>query len=109
MVKVECYSGYKINERPTAFTLMEYGYKRSFKVVEVLDVWYGETSDYFKVKADDSNIYLLKYDGNLDQWDLIFYQDPKKMNILQPGLEGVKLPFQPVWEGSSFPRSNPIH
>ncbi len=109
MVKVECFSGYKINERPVAFHLIERGAKRSFQVQELIDSWYGETADYFKVKADDDNIYLLKYDGNCDQWDLIFYQDARKMDILQPPGAGVKPPFYPVHGNSRVSRSIPIH
>ena len=63
MITVECYSGYRVNERPITFTLSECDYTRSFRVREVLDRWFGETADYFKVEADDDNIYLLKYDG----------------------------------------------
>ena len=109
MVKVECFSGYKINERPVAFHLIERGTKRSFKVQELIDSWYGETADYFKVKADDDNIYLLKYDGNCDRWDLIFYQDSRKMELLQSPDAEVKLPYDPVHGNSRGSRSIQIH
>ena len=84
MVKVECYSGYRVNERPIAFTINESDFTRSFKVREVIDRWFGESADYFKVIADDGNIYLLKYDGRQDTWDLIFYQDPQRIKEIQP-------------------------
>lgn len=77
MIHVECYSGYRINERPRAFTLKD----RSYCVREVLDSWYGETSQYFKVEADDYNIYLLKYDNFQDEWDLVFFQDVGKRDV----------------------------
>lgn len=109
MVRVECFSGYKINERPVAFHLIERDTKRSFKVRELIDSWYGETADYFKVKADDDNIYLLKYDGNQDQWDLIFYQDSRKMAILQSPEAGVTPPSYPVHGNSRVSGSSPIH
>jgi hypothetical protein len=84
MVTVECYSGYRVNERPITFTLSECDYTRSFRVREVLDQWFGETADYFKVEADDDNIYLLKYDGRQDAWDLIFYQNPRRLKAVRP-------------------------
>ena len=84
MVKVECYSGYRVNERPVAFTINESDYTRSFKIREVIDRWFGETADYFKVIADDDNIYLLKYDTCQDNWDLVFYQDPRRIQDIQP-------------------------
>lgn len=80
MLKVECFSGYKLNERPIAFSLMD----RRYEVRDIIDRWYGEGSSYFKVRADDENIYLLKYDEWRDHWDLVLYQNPKK-------LEGVPL------------------
>ena len=78
MIKVECFSGYKLNERPLAFSLMD----RRFEVKDIIDRWYGEGTSYFKVKADDDNIYLLKYDEWEDRWEFVFYQNPKKLNSL---------------------------
>jgi len=109
MLKVECYSGYKVNERPVAFTIVEHEFKRSFQVLEVLDSWYGETADYFKVRADDDNIYLLKYDGSQDQWDLIFYQDPRRISIVQSAPLAVKPTLQYVRGGSGTQSSLSIH
>jgi hypothetical protein len=109
MVKVECYSGYRVNERPVAFTFNERNYTRSFKVREVIDSWFGETADYFKVIADDDNIYLLKYDGRQDTWDLIFYQDPRRIEKVQSLEPGFRAPFPSVPNGGGTPRSFPIH
>jgi len=78
MLNVECHSGYKVNEKPVAFSLID----RKYQVEDIIDRWYGEGSSYFKVRADDSNIYLLKYDGCQDKWDLVFYQNPKKLGAL---------------------------
>lgn len=79
MITVECLSGTRINERPVAFTFSERNYTRSYRIQEVLDTWFGETADYFKVAADDGNIYLLKYDGRQDAWDLVLYQNPRRL------------------------------
>ena len=49
MLKVECYTSSKLNERPVAFSLSNSRYK----VEEIIDRWYGEGSRYFKIKADD--------------------------------------------------------
>ncbi len=107
MITVECYSGYRVNERPITFTLSECDYTRSFRVREVLDRWFGETADYFKVEADDDNIYLLKYDGRQDAWDLILYQDPRRLKTVRPSeLEATP---QSVLKGTGTQRSIPIH
>jgi hypothetical protein len=56
-IRVECYSGYKGNERPLRFYLDEHQYA----VEEVLDQWYGPNDVYFRVRADDGNLYILRY------------------------------------------------
>jgi len=70
MLKVKCYSGYKANERPVSFSIEE----KEFQVKEILDHWYGPDYTYFKVKADDENIYILKYSEHEDSWELEFYR-----------------------------------
>ena len=63
---VECYSGYKANERPLAFSLGA----RRHTVEEVLDRWYGLGATYFRVRSDDGNIYILRHDAEPDVWTL---------------------------------------
>jgi hypothetical protein len=72
-IQVECYSGYKADERPIAFTYQ--GERR--EIQEIVDRWYegGLDSskpiiDYFKVRALDGNIYLLRFQRELDAWSL---------------------------------------
>ena len=43
---MECYSGYKGDERPVRFFLGE----RDYQVLEIQDQWYGPESIYFKVR-----------------------------------------------------------
>lgn len=65
-VEVHAYSGYKANEKPRSFVLNE----RRYQVEEVCDQWYGPDSSYFKVRADDQNLYILQYKPALDEWSL---------------------------------------
>ncbi len=65
-VTVEAYSGYKANERPQRFQLAG----RRYDVVQILDRWYGPDSLYFKVRAEDRNYYILRYDSDRDEWSL---------------------------------------
>jgi hypothetical protein len=109
MVKVECYSGYRVNERPVAFTINECDYTRSFKIREIIDRWFGETADYFKVIADDENIYLLKYDSCQDVWDLIFYQDPRRIQEIQLPEQEIKLPSRYFSREGGIRQSFSIH
>ena len=68
-LKVECYSGYKADQRPLRFTPLLQG-GRTYQVREVLDQWYGEDYQCFKVRADDGNLYILRHSGTEDDWTL---------------------------------------
>ena len=72
-INVRCYSGYKANERPVCFSIGE----RSLNVEELIDQWYGPDYSYFKVRADDGNMYILKYDEFIDEWEMNFFQDKR--------------------------------
>lgn len=74
-IKVKTYSGYKTNERPTSFVIGE----RIFKVEEVLDRWYGEDHDYFKLRADDDCTYIIRYDRAEDEWELTMMEDRRNL------------------------------
>lgn len=66
LIEVNCYSGYKANERPLSFVLGE----RTFQVIRIVERWVGEEHDYFKVIADDEEVYILKWHRNQDRWSL---------------------------------------
>lgn len=66
-VRVECYSGYRAEERPIAFWLGE----RRVAVREILDRWLGEDHAYFKIAGDDGVRYILRRDDRRDRWELI--------------------------------------
>jgi hypothetical protein len=57
-LRVECYSGFKADERPVRFELNGTVYL----VEELLDQWYGPRDTYFKIRADDGNLYILRHD-----------------------------------------------
>jgi hypothetical protein len=65
-IEVECYAGTRYPERPLAFMVRG----QRFKVTRVLDRWYGEEAQYFKVMAEDRLIYLLRYTPGQDTWTL---------------------------------------
>jgi hypothetical protein len=68
-LQVTCYSGYSAHERPVSFILG----KTKFGVRDVIDRWYGPDYLYFKVRADDGNIYILKCDEKKNEWELEMY------------------------------------
>ena len=69
-VRVECYSGYRGEERPVRFTLGEH----TLEVQEIEDQWYSPGATYFRVVAADRNIYILRHDEHEDVWTLEGYR-----------------------------------
>ena len=72
MIKVEFCSKLQTKERPVAFRVCD----RRYRIKEIVDRWYGVGEVFFKVEADDNNIYLLKYEEGQGCWDLVFFQNP---------------------------------
>jgi hypothetical protein len=73
-IKVECYCGYRGEERPVRFTLGE----QVLDVVEIEDQWYGPSSRYFRLRAGDGNLYLLRHDEGIDRWSLEAFRRPPR-------------------------------
>ncbi len=72
-IQVECYSGYRSNERPVAFTFQG----RRLDIQEIVDRWYEGSLDatrpaidYFKVKTDTNQVFLLRYLSLFDSWSI---------------------------------------
>jgi len=55
-LEVECYSGAKADDRPVRFRLGGHQYL----VNEVVDQWYGPSEVFYKVRANDGNLYILR-------------------------------------------------
>lgn len=68
-VRVECYAGYRGEETPRRFLLGE----RVVTVVEVLDRWLSPEHRYFKLRADDGGVYILRHDVVRGDWVLTLY------------------------------------
>lgn len=69
-VRVECYSGYRADQRPLRFTLGE----KTLQVLQTADQWYGPEDVYFKVIAEDGNTYVLRHNEAADAWTLAAYR-----------------------------------
>ncbi len=65
-IAVECYSGYRGEQEPRAFTLGE----RRFEVRELVDRWLHPAHRYFKVRVDDGRQFILRQDGDSGEWEL---------------------------------------
>ena len=73
-VQVECYSGRKAEEKPLRFRIDGHEYI----VEEVLDQWYGPEDIFFKIQADDGNLYVLRRHTSVPdgEWDLVSFRKP---------------------------------
>ncbi len=69
-LKVECYSGYRADERPQRFAFRKTKGTPTYEVEEVLDQWYGADYQCFRVRANDGNIYVLRHQASEDCWRL---------------------------------------
>jgi len=70
-ITVECYSGYKADEYPRAFTLEN----KRYEIKEVIDRWYQgylnpefPEANYFRIETACGNRFLLKHDLKNDKW-----------------------------------------
>jgi hypothetical protein len=71
-LNVECYSGRKADERPVRFWLDG----RLYHVETVLEQWYDPEHIFYKVRANDGNLYILRLQTSTPdgQWDLISFR-----------------------------------
>ena len=69
-IRVECYAGYRGEQEPLAFSLGE----RRLTVRAVVDRWFAPTQRWFKVDADDGNVYVLRHDEASGDWELAAYR-----------------------------------
>ena len=69
---VECYAAYKAEHRPTRFRIDAHEYR----VVELVDQWYGPEDAWYKVRADDENIYILRHQTCVPDgaWELVSFR-----------------------------------
>ena len=72
---LQCYSGSKADERPVRFRLDD----REYLVEEILDQWYGPEHIFFKLRADDSNFYILCHRTSLPdgEWELVSFRETR--------------------------------
>jgi hypothetical protein len=70
VIRVEAYAGYKAGERPLRIQLGD----RWLAVEEVVDRWYDPDAVYFRVRAEDGAMYVLRHSEPDDVWTLEAYR-----------------------------------
>jgi hypothetical protein len=66
LVRVECYAGYKGDERPVRVHLGD----RSLQIVEIEDRWYSPGATFFRVVVEGGDRYVLHCEDGQDFWTL---------------------------------------
>ena len=74
-LSVQCYAGHKADEKPLRFHLNDH----ECLVEEVLDRWYGPDHQFFKLRADDGNLYILRHRTSVPEgeWELASFRETK--------------------------------
>jgi len=69
-LKVECYAGYRGDERPVRLRLDE----MTLEVVEVEDQWYSPGETYFRVRVADGDRYVLRQVEAQNAWYIVGFR-----------------------------------
>jgi hypothetical protein len=74
-VDAQCYAGTKADERPVRFQLDD----RAYLVEEVIDQWYGPEHVFFKLRADNNNVYILRHRTSVPdgEWELVSFRETR--------------------------------
>lgn len=72
VVQVECYSGYKADERPVKLIFGER--PNALKIRTIEDRWYSPGAIYFRVVVEDGDRYVLRHEEAQDVWSLTGYR-----------------------------------
>jgi hypothetical protein len=69
-IRVECYAGYRGEQEPLAFWLGE----RRLAVRAIVDRWFAPQRRWFRVDADDGDVYVLRHDEATGDWEIAAYR-----------------------------------
>jgi hypothetical protein len=72
LLRVECYSGHKADQRPQRVFLHE----QQFEVTEVEDRWYSPGFTFFRVLLDTGERYVLRHQEAQDLWTIEAFRRP---------------------------------
>lgn len=72
LLRVECYAGYKGDERPVKLQIDE----QMVEIAEVEDRWYSPGATYFRVLLVNGERYVLRREDAQDTWTLEAFRSP---------------------------------
>lgn len=82
-LRVECYAGYRADQRPLRFALRGH----IFEITEVQDQWYSPGAIYFRVRTDDGDYFVLRHDEGQDVWTLDAFRSARVRPPLPEALQ----------------------
>jgi hypothetical protein len=68
-LRVECYAGDRADTEPRRLFIGG----REVSVTEVIDRWLDPRHRYFKLRGDDSGVYLVRQDTLSNEWELTLF------------------------------------
>jgi hypothetical protein len=74
MVRVECYSGHKAEERPLRIVFAG----QTLEIKEIEDRWYSPGATYYRVLAECGDRYVLRHDDAQGVWSLTGFRAAAK-------------------------------
>jgi hypothetical protein len=73
-IRVECFSGKTADESPIKFWIEDV----VLFIESIMDQWQIPKAQYFRVRADDGNTYVLRHDREKDEWGLESFRSGKQ-------------------------------
>ena len=70
IVRVECYAGYKGDERPVRLHFRE----KALEIVETEDRWYAPGATFFRVLVEGGDRYVLRHEEAQGVWSLVGFR-----------------------------------
>ena len=77
IVRVECYSGYKADERPARVLLDQ----QTVEIAVVEDRWYSPGSTYFRILLRNGERYVLRRQEAQDVWTIEAFRGREPPNL----------------------------
>jgi hypothetical protein len=69
-IRVECYAGHRGEQEPVAFWLGT----RRLRVHAVTDRWFAPSQRWFRVDAEDGNMYVLRHNEESGDWEIAAFR-----------------------------------
>jgi hypothetical protein len=78
IVGLECYCGYKADERPLRLKLQD----DSREILAIEDRWYSPGATYFRVLAEGGDRYVLRHEEAQDVWSLSAFSREVRASLM---------------------------